>query len=300
MTSLMLLASETSFAMPAGAADNSWQQAVDEGKKQFGREAYPAAEKALSQAVQTAKKDFRASDPRLAQSFKMLAALYRDEGKYGDARRVYKELLSLQEKSLPANDPEIANTLIALADGPDDGPDDAAADRTLEEDRWYRQALEILQKHDGAKPSTLQAHILQHLGVNCRIRKEYSKAEAFYQQALVSLRKSLGSDTAVLKSDPLGTDVLGVHSPDSWDAPVADNFEGLAIVYDEAGRYKDSVSAYERAVDIREKTLAHDPGSFGLGSTLRGYAAALMKAGRKNDAEKVEARIQKMHVPPPM
>jgi hypothetical protein len=139
----------------------------------------------------------------------MLAALYNDEGKYSESKLTYKDLLTLQEKSLLANSPAIASTLIKLADAPD------GDDHTKEQDCWYKKALTILRNHDGATPGLMQAHILQHLGVNCRIRKEYNNAEALYQQALVTARKSLGSDTAVVKSDPLGNDILGAHDTDS-------------------------------------------------------------------------------------
>ncbi len=88
----------------------SWESNNEAGREAYRQGNYAEAEKQWLVALQEAEK-FGPEDPRLATSLNNLVELYHDQGKYTVAELLYKRLLTISEKALGAEHPDVAQTL---------------------------------------------------------------------------------------------------------------------------------------------------------------------------------------------
>ena len=91
-----------------------WETYNDAGKEAYEQGNYTKAEKLWVAALKEAEK-FGPQDPRLATGLNNLAALYRAQGKYGEAEPFYKRALAIREKVLGPDHPDVATSLNNLA-----------------------------------------------------------------------------------------------------------------------------------------------------------------------------------------
>lgn len=149
-----------------------------------------------------------------------------NEGKYGQAIPLAERVVTIREKVLGAEHPDVASALNNLATmyvGTGDFKRAA---------RLHERALEIKQKSLGAEHVST-ANSLINLAEAYREMGEFVLAEPLYQRAIAVFEKALGS------SHP----------------KVADALNKLALLHDDKGDFAAAEPLYLRALAIREKEL---------------------------------------------
>ena len=92
------------------AQDVLWQDRLDSGKKAFEKGDYAEAQKQFLAALQEAEA-FGPQALRLAAALNNLAALYHAQGKYAEAKPLYRQALTILEESLGPEHPLVARLL---------------------------------------------------------------------------------------------------------------------------------------------------------------------------------------------
>ena len=94
----------------------------------------------------------------MANTLAVLGVAYWNQGKYAEAEGLYKRALTIQEKALGANHPDVARTLDNLANVYDD------QGRSSEAERLYKRVLSIREEVLGANhPDRNVSMTLKHL-----------------------------------------------------------------------------------------------------------------------------------------
>ena len=194
-----------------------------------------------------------------------------DQARYGEAELMYRRALSMREKTLGTDHPDVANSLNNLAQLYDsEGKYDEA-------EPLYRRALAIREQSLGSDhPSVAQS--LNNLALLCQSQGKYDEAEPLYRRALEIYEKSLGSDhPSVAQSlnnlaelyraqgkfadaEPMQRRALEIreNSLSSDNPDVANSLNNLAELYRVQGKYADAEPMYRHALAIREKSLGKD------------------------------------------
>lgn len=150
----------------------------------------------------------------------------RQKAQYNQAFPLASRALSLREKALDAEHPDIAVSLNNLALLYIYRGDYTQAEPL------YRRALAIREKvFGGEHPDT--ATYLNNLAYLYKAKSEYAQAEPLYRRALAIREK-----------------ILGEEHPDT-----ATSLNNLATLYDDIGDYTQAELLYRRALTIREKVL---------------------------------------------
>ena len=204
-------------------------------------------------------------------------------GRYSDAARMFKQVLSTLQKNVPATDPRVAQLQANLA--------------TVyllqgsygEAEKLYKQALETTTASlgpDNPKVITL----IGNLADVYKSQARYDEAEAQYKKALDLAERAGGPNslqvalilnnlTKVYEDQSRFTEVeqagkralaireqaLGPNHPD-----VAASLNNLAHVYERLGRYAEADTMFRRAIEIWEKSL---------GPKHPNFATALLNLG---------------------
>ena len=142
------------------------------------------------------------------------------------------------------------------------------------EEKLFRQALQMRRKQLKKNDARVIAS-LEMVAVACREGKKYKEAEAIYNQAL-----------RLWQTAPAATVVDKDHDN------IADNREGLAIVYIDAGQYSKAAAIYKEVIARREKTQGPKDGSVAM--SMRAYAAVLVKLKKVSEAQKLAAQADKI------
>src|SRR3954464_6576722 len=82
----------------AQTPDTLWKKSMEEGMKSYQHGHYAEAEKAYAAALTEAEKS-AIGDLRLAETLSVLANVYLDLGRYGQAEPLYRRSLAIREKS---------------------------------------------------------------------------------------------------------------------------------------------------------------------------------------------------------
>ena len=115
------------------------------------------------------------------------AFLYERQRRYGEAERLYKQVLTMRQQRLGSQQICVAESLSELA-------------ALYRFQQRYAEARPLLQQALKIRQQQLTSHHVE-IGINlhhladtyCHLRL-YGKAEPFFQQALIILRQQLGSD----------------------------------------------------------------------------------------------------------
>jgi CHAT domain-containing protein/Tfp pilus assembly protein PilF len=190
----------------------------------------------------------------VGQTINNLAKVYRDQGKYGDAERLFKRALTIREQTLGPSHPDVAATLHDLA---------AVASRQgrYEEAKGLvKRALTINEKAQGVNhPAVAQA--LHNLAIVSTTQGKYGEAEGLFERALAIREKALGA-----------------NHPE-----VAQTLNNLATVYRAQGKYGEAEGLYKRALAIKEQALgASHPD---VATTLNNLATVYRAQGKYGEAE---------------
>jgi tetratricopeptide (TPR) repeat protein len=155
--------------------------------------------------------------------------VFRVEGRYAEAEPLYKRALTIREKALGPDHPDVGpplNNLALLYH---------AQGRSRDAEPLYRRTLALQERALGPDHPAL-ASTLNDLGDLYRVQGRYREAEPNYKRALTIREKALGP-----------------HHPD-----VGTSLGSLALLYHAQGRYAEAEPLYKRALTITEKALGPD------------------------------------------
>jgi tetratricopeptide (TPR) repeat protein len=148
-----------------------------------------------------------------------------NQGRYGDAVPVAKEVLVIREKALGPEHPDVALSLSNLAELYQ------SQDRYAEAEPLLKRCLAISEKAFG--PEHPDVVSLNNLAGLYRNQGRYAEAEQLYKRSLAIREKALGRE-----------------HPD-----VGQSLNDLAVLYQSQGRYAEAEPLYKRSRAIREKAL---------------------------------------------
>jgi SOS-response transcriptional repressor LexA len=156
-----------------------------------------------------------AEHPDIAASLNGLALLYTNQGKYEEAKHLFKQALAISEKAHGAEHPDIAASLNGLAllytnQG-----------KYEEAEQLYKRALAIREKTLGVEHPDVAA-TLNNLAVLYEGEGRYTEAEHLYERALA-----------------IYENVLGTEHPE-----VERIRNKLAMLYDEQSEYEEAEPCY--------------------------------------------------------
>ena len=167
-----------------------------------------------------------------------------EHGRYGESEPLYLRALSIRERQLGPDHPDIATSLNNLAELY------SYQGKYSEAEFLYMRALQITERRLGADhPNT--ARVLNNLAGLYKSQGKYSEAEFLYMRALQITEQQLGAN----------------HSD---TARVLNN---LAVLYDKQGRYDQVEPLCQRALAIREQELGpqHPHMAVSLGTLAQCY-----------------------------
>ena len=198
-------------------------------------------------------------DDQFALSLNGLASLYYSQGKYNEAEPLYQRSLSITEKQLGENHPEVATSLNNLAGlYKDQG-------KYNEAEPLYRRSLSIMENQLGESHPAV-ATILNNLAVLYLTQGKYNKTEPFCMRSLSIYEKQLGE-----------------NHPD-----VAASLNNLAALYNSQGKYNEAEPLCLRSLSIVEKQLGENHPH--VAASLSNLAALYRNQGKYNEAEPLYRR----------
>ena len=224
-----------------------------------------------------------------------------EQGHHAEAESFYQRALTIWEKALGPNHPDVATSLNNLAVLYKDQGNYAKAET------FHQRALAIKEKALGPNHPDV-ASSLNNLAVLYKDQGNYAEAEPLHQRALVIKEKALGPnhpDVATslhnlaglyqdqgnyAEAEPLyqralaiSEKALGLDHPD-----VAATLNNLAGLYETQGNYVESESLHQRALTIREKALGPDHPD--VAASLHNLAGLYKKQGNYGEAETLYQR----------
>src|SRR5262249_7907741 len=170
----------------------------------------------LKRALVIREQALGANHPDVGQTLNNLARLYRDQGKYGDAERLFKRALTIREQTLGPSHPYVAATRYDLAALP------SGQSRHEEEEAKAEDVT-----------SSAVAQALNGRGLAAWREGKDGEAEGLYKRALAIREKALGA-----------------NHPN-----VGQTLNNLALVYLDQGKYSEAEELFKRALAIRETAL---------------------------------------------
>lgn len=97
--SLFVVVFALAFSLASAAQAATWETHMDAGDKAYQQGNYIEAEKQVLAALKKAEA-FGPQDPHLGIILNALADVYRSQGRYAEAKPLYKRALMIQEKTL--------------------------------------------------------------------------------------------------------------------------------------------------------------------------------------------------------
>lgn len=184
----------------------------------------------------------------------------RNEGKYVEAEKLFRQALAIQEEALPVEHPRVARSLHNLAVSL------LEQGKYTEAEKLFRQVLTIREKMLLPQHPDLASSI-HALAAILRIQGKYANSEQLFRQALAIWQKVLPADS---------------HE-------IANTLNSLAVNLDEQGKYVEAEMLFRQALAIGEKKLP--AGHLDLVSSLRNLAVILQREGKYAEAEQLFRRV---------
>ncbi|MDZ7962310.1 MAG: tetratricopeptide repeat protein [Aulosira sp. DedQUE10] len=178
----------------------------------------------------------------------------KERGQYSEAEPLYQTALSLRQRLLGQEHPDVAtsyNNLAALY---------RSQGRYSEAEPLYQTALSLRQRLLGQEHPDV-ATSYNNLALLYYSQGRYSEAEPLLQKAL-SLWQRL----------------LGEEHPD-----VATSYNNLALLYDSQGRYSDAEPLLQKALSLRQRLLGEEHPD--VATSYNNLALLYYSQGRYSDAE---------------
>jgi len=197
---------------------------------------YDDAGEMLEAAVRTLRDaGSRDTDAELAAALHDLGVLYDNQGRYGDAERVFRDKVALWDSGAVDDERELARTLnsLGIVLWNQGRYDEAEIDLT--------RSIDIRERVYGGDSREV-AKALSNLGNLLYAQREYSRAEGLLTRALAIERGNLGPD-----------------HPD-----IAASLNNLGSLYQDLERYDDARRCIEEALAIWEKVLDENHPDIGI------------------------------------
>jgi tetratricopeptide (TPR) repeat protein len=261
--------------------------------QQEARKAIAYFEKAL---------DFSEQDP-LDEAYRLNELGYINNflGHYAEAEPLFRRSLSIREKQLGSDHPDVANSLNNLA-----GLYDSQG-KYAEAEPLYRRSLSIREKQLGSDHPDV-ATSLNNLAGLYDSQGKYAEAEPLYRRSLSIREKQLGSDHPDVanslnnlaglyysqgkyaEAEPLYRRSLSIDEKAlGSDHPyVATDLNNLALLYKTQGKYAEAEPLYRRSLSIREKVLGSDHPD--VANSLNNLAELYRVQGKYAEAEPLYRR----------
>jgi tetratricopeptide (TPR) repeat protein len=158
--------------------------------------------------------------------FSQLGRIKHNQGKYAEAIGFHKKSISIKQKILSPNHPDLATSYACHGSVYDNMGEYSKALS------YYEKALEIKQKtHPANHPNLATSY--SHIGLVYDNMGKYSKALSYYEKALEIRQKTLPANHPSL----------------------ATSYNNIGLLYDKMGEYSQALSYYEKALEIWQKTL---------------------------------------------
>src|SRR5215208_2262177 len=229
-----------------------------------------------------------------AELYQTLGGIYERLGKFEQADKLLRTSIDTRRSLLPANSPEIARGVTALARLRSDQA------RFDEAERLAREALALARATPGADDAQI-ADATEAVGEILEQRGEYDQAIAMLQDA-VTLRSKPGADPSDLAatlyelanvnfyaghldvSESLNQRTLTLHRGVHGDAHplVAEDLINLGAIQYERGKYVDAETFYRKALDITRTWYGKD--SYRTASNLTMLGRCLYQEKRFDEA----------------
>ena len=234
----------------------AWDQKYDAAAKAEKAGNHTAAEVLLIEVVAEVEKLGR-HDVRLAAPLEFLGGYYMDfsRKRYAEAEPLLRRALVIREKAQGQNHPDVAETLVTLAQcrlaAAGKGDDTAGT--------MLRRAMTILEQSE-RKNDPKYADALLTLSVSQMFRGEFPEAEAGLKKALAIREKQVPPESSKVASllDDLG-DLHAVQASLTDLEAIQAEVAGKPKQETEVQRHgRQAESFYSRALEIREKVLKAD------------------------------------------
>jgi len=220
---------------------------------------YQAADSLLNASHRMLVELFGEDDERTVATLGQRGTLLVTAGRNEEAEGVNKDVLAWQRRHLPAQHPEIAQTVDNLAIAL------KSQNRFAEAQPFYEEALAIRKSVLGEDhPVTITS--IQNLAIFHGVQGNYEAAEPYFLAALKGSEKTFGRTSA--------------RSANAMTA--------YAVLLGRMGRTDEAIDRYRVALTIQEKALG--PTHPQTVNTLYNLGAALANSGRKDEALPVMQR----------
>lgn len=237
----------------AGAAE-TFESLRDAGEKAFAQNNYGLAEKNFTAALKFAESQpLPASDPRWAQAYKNLAALYDVRSQFQKCEFYSEKELRAKEKALGSENPAVVAAVGKLC-------------------RFY------LQHNNQAKADRLSALLTNYAD---RISKTEQQLESHFNelQKFYSAHSEYAEAEKKLKATRETTEK--VRADDHLE--LAANLDSIAQIYKERNKFALAEQMFKRSLDLREKTLA--PGHQALAFAYENLGNLYVAQGKQQEAQ---------------
>jgi tetratricopeptide (TPR) repeat protein len=236
-----------------------------------------------------------------AETLNAQAIEWYKQGRYAEARGLFQEVLSIREKALGPDHPDVTNSLINLA------VTHEALGEYSQAEPLYLRSLAAREKALGPDHPNV-ASSLNSLALVYEALGEYPKAKPLLDRALAIREKALGPDHPDVaqslnnladyhdtlgdydQAEPLYRRALAimekVHGPDHPNVAVCLN--NLAGLYDTRGDHGQAEPLYLRSLAIREKVLG--PDHLQVATSLNNLAELYRAVGKHDQAEPLYVR----------
>jgi eukaryotic-like serine/threonine-protein kinase len=203
---------------------------------------------------------------------------YASIGEYAKAEAAYRQALAIRRKVLGKDHPELAATLVGLADML------AGAGRHAESEVLFRESLQIRRKVYGNE-DWIVAGCLNNMTGPLAAQGKLAEAEAISREALAMKRKLLSNDLAAVSIWTNADQALAAkrQSLANGDGEVAISLRDLGLVLRTRGKLAEAESMLGEALATFRRALGdqHPEVAF----TLNGLSDVLARVGRLAEAE---------------
>jgi serine/threonine-protein kinase len=199
-----------------------------------------------------------------------IGRIYRNLGRYDEARQAWEQALALRRRTLGPHHPEVAGNLTEL------GKLHHRFARYDLAEPLLQEALSLWRQHI-TRPGADLATTLSGLADVHLIKGDNAQAERFYQEALETRRRALGPDHEDVASDMSNLATLYLHTkPETADslfsaalalqrkrfqpgnAHFLEAVDGLAAARYRLGKLDDALALHLEALTIRRRQLGEE------------------------------------------
>jgi tetratricopeptide (TPR) repeat protein len=225
-------------------------------------ETWPQCERLLTQALGAKERivQYHVTREEAIHLLYETASYLKDRARYAEAEPLFQQSLHIQEQQLGPEHPDVASTLIGLADLY------RKQSKYTQAESLFQRALHIREQQLGPEHPKVASPLIG-LAILYKEQGKYAQAESLYKRALHIREQQLGPE----------------------HPKVASPLNGLATLYKEQGKYAQAELFCQRALHIREQQLG--PEHPKVASPLNNLAILYKEQGKYAQAEPLYQRV---------